>query len=80
MMVRSIGGYLGLKLKNMGGKELYDKKEFAKKGIELSFLKENITPYNQLENEFISRLSIIDVLMFNSKADIQDMLNNYKLV
>lgn len=79
-MERSNGGYLGLKLKNMGGQELYDKKEFAKKGIELSFLKENIIPYNQFENEFISRLSIIDVLMFNSKEDIQDMLNNYKLV
>lgn len=67
-------------INSIGGKELYYKKEFAKKGIELSFLKEQIIPYKQFDKEFIPGLSIIDVLMFNSKADIQDMLKNYKLV
>ena len=36
--------------------------------------------YNQFDNEFIPNLSIIDVLMFNSKEQIQRMLNNYELV
>lgn len=67
-------------INSIGGKELYDKKEFLKEGIELLFFSESIFPYHQFNDEFIPRLSIIDVLMFNSKIEILEMLKKYNLV
>ena len=64
----------------IGGQELYDKENFKKENIELRFLKTNEICYKQFENEFHSNLSIIDVMMFNSKTDIQKMLQEYELV
>ncbi len=64
----------------IGGQELYDKKSFQKENIELSFLKTEIIEYKQFNNEFISYLSIIDILMFNSKTEIKEMLNRYTLI
>ena len=65
---------------SIGGIELYDKNEFADNGIILHFLKTNITPYKQFNNDFIPGLSILDVMMFNSVQDIQDMLSDYTLI
>ena len=65
----------------IGGKELYDKKEFANNGISLCFLRtnENIQ-YQQFPNmDFVPNLSIIDVLMFNSVEVVNKMLNDYVL-
>ncbi|NLK93331.1 MAG: WbqC family protein [Bacteroidales bacterium] len=64
----------------IGGQELYDKKEFAENGIRLNFLQANLREYRQLKNEFVSGLSIIDIMMFNSKEEIKEMLNDFKLV
>jgi len=64
----------------IGGTELYDKKRFTQENIQLNFLKTNDIIYSQNSNNFIGCLSIIDVLMFNSKIDITDMLGNYELV
>lgn len=64
----------------IGGIELYDKQDFASNGINLHFLKTNITPYKQYDNVFIPGLSILDIMMFNSVEDIQDMLSEYTLV
>ena len=64
----------------IGGVELYSAAAFAEYGIELKFLKTNFVPYKQFENEFIPGLSIIDIMMFNSKEKILDMLNNYELI
>lgn len=63
----------------IGGRELYDKSEFEKLGINLNFIKTGEICYKQFENEFIPGLSIIDVMMFNSKEKINEMLNNYEL-
>lgn len=54
----------------IGGVELYDKNEFKNEGIELKFLKADNISYAQLKNEFVPFLSIIDVLMFNSKPEV----------
>lgn len=67
-------------LNAIGGKELYDYDSFEKEGIQLHFLKTNIEEYKQFKNEFVPGLSIIDIMMFNSKSTIQDMLNNYELI
>lgn len=67
-------------INSIGGVELYDKETFKEKGIELNFIKTNPIKYNQFKNEFVPWLSIIDVLMFNSKDTIKNYLNEYTLV
>ena len=64
----------------IGGRKLYDKKSFHAKGIDLYFLKTGSIVYYQFFGEFIPNLSIIDVMMFNSRADIKQMLALYSLV
>lgn len=64
----------------IGGQELYHSKDFEKEGINLRFLSSNLIAYKQFNNDFIPWLSIIDVMMFNSLAEIRDMLNEYKLI
>lgn len=64
----------------IGGKKLYSKDKFEEKNIKLFFLQTGDIKYKQYNDEFISDLSIIDVLMFNDKKKIQDFLNNYTLI
>ncbi len=64
----------------IGGTDLYTKDTFQKDKIILSFLKTNSIIYPQLSNDFIPYLSIIDVLIFNSKSTVQNYLNEYTLV
>ena len=64
---------------SIGGLELYSKDIFKASGIELNFLKTNPIKYKQFNNEFIPGLSIIDVLMFNSKEEIKKILEEYEL-
>ena len=44
------------------------------------FLKTNEIIYQQFNNLFIPNLSIIDVMMFNSKNDIKNMLQAFTLI
>jgi hypothetical protein len=67
-------------INSIGGVELYDKETFKQNNIKLSFIKSNPIKYKQFNNEFIPWLSIIDVLMFNSKEEIKKYLNEYTLV
>ena len=64
----------------IGGQELYDKNDFKADGIDLYFVQTNLTPYVQLGNEFVPGLSIIDVLMYNSRFDAKKMIDNYTLI
>jgi len=67
-------------INNIGGKHLYDKQKFSNENINLKFLNPKIQEYKQLENKFVSHLSIIDIMMFNSVDNINTMLNKYELV
>lgn len=67
-------------INSIGGMELYDFEEFREHGIELAFLKSDDIVYPQFGKEFVPNLSIIDVMMFNSVPEIQDMLNRYTLI
>ena len=67
-------------INSMGGKELYTKEYFKSKGIDLQFLNPVIKEYKQFGEAFVPSLSIIDVLMFNSKDEILNMLDNYDIV
>lgn len=64
----------------IGGVDLYQKEIFHQKGVKLNFLRTDQIKYDQFQNEFIPWLSIIDILMFNSKEEIVDMLNQYDFV
>lgn len=65
----------------IGGVELYRKADFKDKGIELNFLKTDAVEYPQFQNEFLTFLSILDVLMFNSIEGVQKFIElNYELV
>ncbi|MFG6687621.1 WbqC family protein [Mariniflexile sp. HNIBRBA6329] len=64
----------------IGGEMLYNKKQFVAEGIEISFLKSKPITYQQFNNQFTPWLSIIDVLMFNSKEQVLDILNEYNLI
>lgn len=66
---------------SIGGIVLYDKDVFYNNGIKLSFLKMNDDiVYKQFNNEFVANLSIIDVMMFNSKDSCKQMLKQYSLL
>lgn len=67
-------------LNPIGGINLYNKDEFLRNYIELSFLKSDEIIYNQFKNNFLPFLSIIDILMFNSKSEIRVFLNKYSLI
>ena len=64
----------------IGGLELYDKDFFEAQNIQLNFIKSKLIQYPQFKNEFVPWLSMIDVLMFNSKEEIISFINNYELV
>lgn len=64
----------------LGGLELYDKVYFKRKGVKLFFMKSEFLAYQQNSKSFIEGLSIIDVLMHNSKEEVLKMLNLYKLI
>lgn len=64
----------------IGGRELYSSRAFEEKGIVLHFLERNEIQYRQFGEQFYQDLSIVDVMMFNSKERVQEMLGEYRLV
>ncbi len=46
----------------------------------MNFIKSLPIEYKQFKHEFVPWLSIIDVLMFNSKEEINNFLDNYELI
>jgi hypothetical protein len=67
-------------INTIGGQVLYSKKYFDNNQIDLSFIKTLDFKYEQFDHPFIPFLSIIDVLMFNSKNNTKEMLTKYQLV
>jgi hypothetical protein len=63
-------------LNSIGGIKLYEKDRFTNEGLDLHFLRTNDVRYKQFNNDFVSSLSIIDVMMFNSKGEIRGYLNS----
>lgn len=64
----------------IGGQALYDKDEFHQNGLNLYFLQTADIVYPQFRNTFVSNLSFIDVLMFNSPEQIRQLLTQYTLI
>ncbi len=63
----------------IGGVDLYSREVFNLNEIKLNFLQTELVEYNQFGNKFVPNLSIIDVMMFNSKDSVKQMLNCYSL-
>lgn len=62
-----------------GGRELYNKPDFAKEAVDLRFIDSLPIQYDQGIEEFIPNLSIIDVLMNCSAQDIVHFFSQYEL-
>lgn len=67
-------------INSIGGWNLYSQQSFEKSGIKLSFLQPELVEYKQFKNQFVPGLSIIDVLMFNDKKKIKQMLDMYNII
>ncbi|MDC7999271.1 WbqC family protein [Gilvibacter sediminis] len=78
----SIANVLGAKtyINSPGGRSLYKQADFAQHDVSLKFIDSSTVSYKQFDNDFTPNLSIIDVLMFNSKEETRAHLNKYKLV
>ena len=63
-----------------GGKSLYQKEYFAEKNINLSFIEIEQYEYKQSSDKFIPHLSMLDVLMWNNKEQVVELLTKYRLV
>lgn len=63
-----------------GGQKLYAYDAFREHALDLAFLKSDPIRFRQFGGEFVPNLSIIDVLMFNSVDEVQDMLNRFSLI
>ena len=65
----------------IGGKELYSKETFHENGLDLKFIQSKPFEYPQFGSVFVPWLSIIDVMMFNSKEKIfMTVTCNYNLI
>lgn len=62
-----------------GGTEIYSRKLFEENGLKINFIKSKPVLYKQFKDNFTDSLSIIDVLMFNSKENVKNFLNEYEL-
>lgn len=63
-----------------GGKSLYSKEYFGKNLIELKFIETMPIKYRQSSDNFVSNLSMIDVLMWNDKDTIKRLLRECRLI
>ncbi len=65
-----------------GGIEFFDRKKYEDAGIDLKFQSVNVKPYPQRRGpeNIETGLSIIDVMMFNSKEQIKEMLDDFELI
>lgn len=77
-----IADYMGADeyINPQGGYSIFKEIEFSEKNIRLRFLKSNLSPYVQRRGHFIAGLSIVDVMMWNDKNTIRDMLEDYEIV
>ena len=63
-------------LNPLGGMQLYDRDYFARHGLLLRFFAMQPISYPQFGQPFVSDLSIIDVLMFNSVEQVRALLDH----
>jgi hypothetical protein len=63
----------------LGGRELYSKQAFSEMGLQLKFMKIRSVEYKQFDEAFVPMLSVLDVLVFNSKDETKRILEQFEL-
>jgi hypothetical protein len=63
----------------IGGVGLYSRESFEQAGITLRFLQAGSGSYEQFGDAFVHSLSIIDVMMFNSRSELKQIVASYAL-
>lgn len=63
-----------------GGLEFFERQKYITAGINIYFLKMNLSEYQQRRAGFEPGLSIVDVMMFNEPGQINKMLDDYVLL
>jgi hypothetical protein len=64
----------------IGGREMYAVEHFNAAGIDLKFIRSRPIEYPQFDRPFVPSLSILDVMMFNSRDTVRGMVGAYDLV
>ena len=59
-----------------GGVEIFNEGKYQDSGIDIRFLKSKLSEYRQSKRDFVSGLSILDVMMFNSIEEVCEMIKN----
>jgi WbqC-like protein family len=67
----------GVYVNSIGGIDLYSKETFHDKGLTLKFIQSQPFEYSQFGQAFVPCLSIVDVMMFNSRETIQTYLSTH---
>ena len=60
--------------------KVYLTKKFLRSDIKIQFIKSKFITYDQLSKNFEPWLSVIDIMMFNDKKTINQMLKQYKII
>jgi hypothetical protein len=63
-----------------GGVGLYSRQHFEQNKIKLQFIQPDPGNYVQFGENFVPWLSIIDVMMFNSREQVQKLLHAYTII
>ncbi len=64
----------------IGGRSIYDEREFKELGMDLFFIESERFKYDQKSSEFIASLSIIDLLMSIGPNGVKSRLANFDLI
>lgn len=77
-LVKKTGG--NIYLNPIGGFDLYDPADFKAQGLTLQFHKARPFSYPQSGNEFVPWLSVLDLMMFNSREQIIRWLDYFDII
>lgn len=77
-LVKKAGG--NSYLNPIGGFDLYNPADFRAEGLTLQFHRARPISYPQTGNEFVPWLSVLDLMMFNSREEIIGWLDNFDII
>lgn len=77
-LVKKAGG--SIYLNPIGGFDLYDPADFSAEGLTLQFHKARPFSYPQYGNEFVAWLSVLDLMMFNSREQVIGWLDHFDII
>lgn len=64
----------------IGGMNLYNKQDFTEQSLNLHFQQVKPYSYTQFDDEFVPHLSIVDVVMFNNKVELNNLIQGMELI